>query len=125
MLSARKLVHSSGVSRTVYLVCTLIAFSYILTDVLDLDGSNYARLRTPVKRILIVAEASLSTEIVVSPKTAPWWTNVPDLSTDWSREFNSLRQTKTVGIAALDWARRHSHRLSAPRNSAADASPDD
>src|SRR5262249_24173483 len=111
MLSACNLVHSSGVSRTVYVVCTFIAFSYILTDVLDLDGWNYARLRTPVERILIVAEAGLSTEIVVSPKTAPWWTNVPDLSTDWSREFNRFRQTKTVGLAALDWAHRHNHRL--------------
>ncbi len=125
MLSGRKFVHSSGRWRTVYVVCTLVAFSYILSDVLDLDGSNYPRLRTPVERILIVAEASFPTELVGSPKTAPRWTNVPDLSTDWSREFNRLRQTKTVGIAALDCAHHHSYRFSAPRNSRADASPDD
>ena len=37
-------IHSSIVSRSIHVLSVLLVFSYILFDVLDLDGSNFPRL---------------------------------------------------------------------------------
>ncbi len=46
-----------------YIVCVVLVCSYIFFDVLDLDGSNFPRLLTPVARAVIVAETLVVIEI--------------------------------------------------------------
>lgn len=101
----------------------LAAVSYIFFDVLDLDGSNFSRLLTSMERSIVVAEAASPSELFGSPRTIRLSFNIPDLSTEESRELN-LEQTKAFGIAALDWAHYHGYRLGSPRDLAVDSAPD-
>ena len=55
MLSGSRPIHSSRVWRATYIVSTVLVFSYIFFDVLDLDGSNFPKLFAPVERNTIVA----------------------------------------------------------------------
>ncbi len=124
MLFGCSLIRSSGLWRAVYMICLLVSLSYILFNVLDLDGSNFPRLLTPVERSIIVAEVTEPVVFGASPETAPARADHTHLSKDRSRESNRLRRLKTLGFAALDWTRYHGYRLGSPRNSAAAASPD-
>ena len=47
---------SSPLGRTIYIAGMVIVFSYILFDVLDLDGSDFPRPGAPVERNVVVAE---------------------------------------------------------------------
>ena len=125
MLSSCSLIHSSGPRRTVYIVCMLVALSYIIFDVLDLDGSNFPRLLMPVERSFNIAEASSSPDPLGSPETAPRWFNLRGVSTDASEKFNRFPHTKAVGLTALDWTHHHGYRLGSPQTSAASPFPDD
>ena len=63
MLSGSWPIHSSRVWRAIYVVSILLVFSYIFFDVLDLDGSNFPRLFTPVERTIIVAVVPSGTQL--------------------------------------------------------------
>ncbi len=104
-----------------YIVCVVLVCSYIFFDVLDLDGSNFPRLLTPVARAVIVAETLVVIEIQDTRKHAAPWGSVALLFTDLFEKCSRLLwQTKATG---LDSARSHGYRVGLPRDSVADASP--
>src|SRR5207244_12493003 len=55
--------HSSTFWRTIYIVSMFVVFSYILFDVLDLDGSDFPRPRAPGERNVVVAEVPKAIKI--------------------------------------------------------------
>ena len=124
MLSSFRPVYPSKLCRIVYVVCVLIAVSYILFDVLDLDGSNFSRLLAPMERSISLAEAPSATEFVGSSELATRWSNIQHPSTDRCEGLNSSRQTRAFGFSRLDSARSHRYRVDLSRDSIADASPD-
>src|SRR4029077_15892907 len=58
MLSVSRSLHTSIVWRATYVICTLLVFSYILFEVLDLDGSSFPLKEYPLDRAAIVAEGA-------------------------------------------------------------------
>ena len=58
MLASVRSFQGSLLRRTISIACVTIAFSYILFEVLDLDGSNFRTHRDPVQ---IVAIAKVET----------------------------------------------------------------
>jgi hypothetical protein len=125
MLSSLRPVHPSKLCRIVYVVCVLTAISYILFDVLDLDGSNFSRLMAPMERSITVAEAPSATELVGSSELATRRVNIQHTRpTDRFEGLNFSSQTRTFGFSGVDSARSHRYRVDLSRDSIADASPD-
>ena len=122
MLRCFRPIHPSSLQRAIYVACMLLVFSYILFDVLDLDGSNLPRLLTPVTRAVIVAETVAVIDLQDSRKPAAPWGSVVLLFTDLFEKCSRLRRQTTA--SGLDSARSHGHRVGLPRDSVADpASP--
>ena len=122
MLRCFRPIHPSSLQRAIYVACMLLVFSYILFDVLDLDGSNLPRLLTPVTRAVIVAETVAVIDLQDSRKPAAPWGSVALLFTDLFEKCSRLRRQTTA--SGLDSARSHGHRVGLPRDSVADpASP--
>jgi hypothetical protein len=63
MPSSSSPIHSSVVSRSIYVLTTLLVFFYILFDVLDPDGSSFPRPLTPVKRTVIAAVVGFGAQL--------------------------------------------------------------
>ncbi len=120
MLSVCSLVHSSGLRRTVHSLAILLAFSYILFDVLDLDGSNFARLLTPTERSKAVAEASTPAELVPAPEAVSPWDEIPRASIERLRQFKLARQWTPISLSPIALSRVHGYHVGLPR----DAVPD-
>jgi len=122
MLRCFRPIHPSSLQRAIYVACMLLVFSYILFDVLDLDGSNLPRLLTPVTRAVIVGETVAVIDLQDSRKPAAPWGSVVLLFTDLFEKCSRLRRQTTA--SGLDSARSHGHRVGLPRDSVADpASP--
>src|SRR6266581_3989236 len=121
MLSDFPPIHSSRLWRAAYVVCILLVLSYILFDVLDLDGSDFSRLLTPVERVLIAAVLPCEAQLDDSSEPAPPWSNVPLLFIDTSEKYNWRR--KVLRFSSLDSARSHGYRGGLPRASLPDSSP--
>lgn len=118
MLLHFRSVFASRFHRVFYIVCVVFVCSYIFFDVLDLDGSNFPRLLTPVTRAVIVAETVAVIDLQDSRKPAAPWGSVALLFTDLFEKCSRLvRQTKAGG---LDSARSHGYRTGLPRDSVAD-----
>jgi hypothetical protein len=123
MPSGSRPIHSSRVWRATYVVSMLLVFSYILFDVLDLDGSSINRLPAPAERTATVAVVPSDTQI------------------SYSFEHSELRDGFTLSVAdgpgldvrpwraeglsssALVIARSHGYRVGLARNSLPDSSP--
>ena len=122
MLVHFRAILASRLHRVFYIVCVAFVCSYIFFDVLDLDGSNFLRLLTPVARAAIVAETLVVIEIQDIRKHAAPLGSVALLFTDLFEKCSRLLwQTKATG---LDSARSHGYRVGLPRDSVADpASP--
>ena len=65
-------VRSSKFWLTVYIFCSLMVISYILFNVLDLDGSNLCKFSGSAEKTSIVVVVPLETEIFKSPKLNVW-----------------------------------------------------
>ena len=109
--------HCSKVWRPIYVVCTLLVFSYILFDVLDLDGSDLP-LRHPLERTVIVAEVAKDTEHVYSLDRSEFWMDLLLLAV--SGEAASVRLTRVLIFSPLDSARSRGYRVALPRSSTID-----
>ena len=121
MLVHFRAILGSRLHRVFYIVCVAFVCSYIFFDVLDLDGSNFLRLLTPVARAVIVAETLVVVEIQDTRKHAAPLGSVALLFTDLSEKCSRLLwQTKAT---RLDSARSHGYRVGLPRDSVANASP--
>ena len=73
MLSDFRYNHCSTFWRAIYVVCTVLVFSYIFFDVLDLDGSDFPRPRAPVERNVVVAELPKDIKHAYLPDRTELW----------------------------------------------------
>jgi hypothetical protein len=115
--------HSSMVWRVTHVVCALLVFSYILFDVLDLDGSNFSRLLATVERATIVAEVTDAISLNYSPEKSESWGNTSLLFTDQSAICARLYWIELLRASRLGIARSHGYRVGLARNSLPDSSP--
>ena len=111
-----------SVRQAVHIVSMLLVCSYVFFDVLDLDGSDFPRLLSPVQKTIIVALVPSEAELFNSPKLP-----VPPDSTlisipDQAGKFTSLHQAKLSILSSLFSARAHGYRVSLARNSLSDSS---
>src|SRR5215510_10424589 len=117
MPSGSGLIHSSRASRAIYILSIFLVFFYIFFDVLDLDGSSFPRLFTPVGRTIIVA-------LMPSVVQLDYSTQQSGLSDDIDLPFAdrsglNLRPPwdEAVSPSPLDAARSHRYRVGLARNS--------
>jgi hypothetical protein len=123
MLSDHRAFHLSTFWRVTHVVCALLMFSYILFDVLDLDGSNFSRLRATVERTAIVAEVPDAIPLNYSPEKSESWGDTSLLSTEQSGLYARLCWTELLRASRLGAARSHGYRVGLARNSLPDSSP--
>ena len=117
MLSGCWPIHSSRVWRATYVVSMLLVFSYILFDVLDLDGSSIHRLPAPVKRTVIVAVVPSGTELNFSSAESELRSDVSLPSADRSIEYSRPLWAEVLSSSPLNTARSHRYRVGLARNS--------
>src|SRR5262249_35902914 len=120
MPSGSEPIHSSRVSRAIYLVSALLVFFNILFDVLDLDGSNFLRLLVPPKRTITVAVAPSGTEIDYSFDHSALRDGIALLYADRSELNLRPPQVEVLISSALGRARFHKYRVGLARNSLPD-----
>src|SRR5262249_10209842 len=111
MLPDVRPIHCSRFWRAIYTTCMLLVFSYILFDVLDLDGSDFPRPRAPVERNVVVAEVPKEIkQVYLSERTELWVDHsVPVLA--MSGESVHVRLTRTLTFSPLDSARTRGYRI--------------
>jgi hypothetical protein len=123
MLSDSCPIHSSRVWQATYVVSMLLVFSYILFDVLDLDGSTFLRLLAPVTRTVIVAVVPSGTQISYSSERSELCGDNSLLFVDRSAKCGRPPWTKLLRASPLGTARSHGYRVGLARNSLQDSSP--
>jgi hypothetical protein len=122
MLSDSWAIHSSRVSRAIYVLSILLVFFNILFDVLDLDGSNFLRLLAPVKRTVTVAVVPSGTQINYSFEHSEL-RDIALLLANRSRLNAGLPRAEVLSSSPLGTARSHGYRVGLARNSLPDSSP--
>jgi hypothetical protein len=115
-------IHSSRVSRAIYVLSILLVFFNILFDVLDLDGSNFLRLLAPVKRTVTVAVMPSDTQIN-SFEHSELRDGIALLFADRSRLDVGPPRAEVLSSSPLGTARSHGYRVGLARNSLPDSSP--
>lgn len=123
MLPRFRPIHCSILWRAIYVVCMVLVLSYVVFEVLDLDGSNFPSPLTPVQRAVIVAEVPSAVEPAYFPQSAVLWKNTSVLFGDRAGEYVQLQRTDILISLPLDSARSHGYRVGLPRDSIADLSP--
>jgi hypothetical protein len=123
MPSGLKPIHSSRVSRAIYILSIFLLFCYIFFDVLDLDGSNFPKLFTPVQRTITVAVLPTSTELVYSSEQSELRGDISLLLADRSAECSRPSWAELLRASPLGRARSHGYRVGLARNSLPDSSP--
>jgi hypothetical protein len=112
--------HCSTFWRAIYLICTVIVFSYIFFDVLDLDGSDFPLKRQPLERTAIVAEVAKDTDHAYSVGRPELRVDVSTLSQAFSGHTLSIRLAGQSRFSPLDSARTRGYRIALPRSSPSD-----
>ena len=125
MLLDLRPIGPSKIRRVFHIVCTLVVSSYIFFDVLDLDGSNFPRVFSPVQKPIIVAVVPSEAELFNSPKLlAPRYsTLIPIL--DQAGKFSLPHRAKLLILSWLQLTRAHGHKVTLARNSLPGSSPYD
>jgi len=99
-----------------------MVISYILFNVLDLDGSDLCRVFGPVEKSTIVAVEPAEGQLFNSPEQFASGRSIFLLITDVADKFASQHQAMLL-ISQLKTARSHGYRVSLARNSLPDSSP--
>ena len=120
MLPDFRPIHCSRFWRAIYIVCMLLVFSYILFDVLDLDGSNFPRPRAPVERNVVVAEVPKDIKQAYLPDETELWVDHLALVPAISGESIHVSLTRALTFSPLDFARTRGYRIALPRSSPSD-----
>ena len=123
MLSDYRVFLLSTFWRIAHVVCALLVFSYILFDVLDLDGSNFSRLLATVERAAIVAEVPDAVPLNYSPEKSESRGDTSLFFPDQSGLYGRLYWTDLLRASPLGTARSHGYRVGLARNSLPDSSP--
>ena len=120
MLPDFRPIHYSRFWRAIYIVCMLLVFSYILFDVLDLDGSDFPRPRAPVERNVVVAEVPKEIKQAYLPDRTELWVDHSVLVPAMPGGSVQVRLTRTLTFSPLDSARTRGYRIALPRSSPSD-----
>ena len=120
MLSDFRYNHCSTFWRAIYVVCTVLVFSYIFFDVLDLDGSDFPRPRAPVERNVVVAELPKDIKHAYLPDRTELWVDHSVLVPAMSGESVHVPLTGALTFSPLDSARTRGYRIALPRSSPSD-----
>jgi len=112
--------HRSIFCRAVYIVCAVFVLSYILFDVLDLDGSDFPRPRVPVERNVVVAEVPKDIELAHCLGRAKLWPAHSLLDSPSSKDAAFIRVTHQAVLLPLDSVRLRGYRAALPRSSPSD-----
>jgi len=123
ILSGRRPFHSPIFWRATHVVCVLLVFSYILFDVLDLDGSNFPKLLIRVERAVIVAVVPSSTQLNYSSDESELCGDMSLLFADISAVYSRPPWAEVLRSSPLIAARSHGYRVGLARNSLPDSSP--
>jgi len=123
MLRCSHAVHRSRVWKAVYTICVFFVCYYIFFNVLDLDGSSFPKLLTPVERAIVAAEEFSDTRLDDSLKLTTLLDDVLTSSVDRSIESLRFKQPVSLRFSALDSARAHRYRTGLARDSLPDSSP--
>src|SRR5215475_2756961 len=107
MPSGLKPIHSSRISRAVYILSILLVFFYIFFDVLDLDGSNFPKLFAPVQRTITVAVLPSSTELNYFSEQSELCDDISLLLADRSAECSRPSCAELSRASPLGKARSH------------------
>src|SRR5215467_12395543 len=110
-------IHSSRVSRGIYILSLLLVFSYIFFDVLDLDGSNFPRLLMRMERAVIVAVVPSGALLNHSSEHSKLRDGIALLFADRSELNLRPPQAEVLISSALGRARFHKYRVGLARNS--------
>jgi hypothetical protein len=111
--------HCSTFWRATYLICTVLVFSYILFDVLDLDGSDFPLQPHPLQRTSIVAEVSKDVKRSHLPDRIEPRVDLV-LFPIISGESLRFRLTKVLTFSPVGFARTRGYRVALPRSSPTD-----
>ena len=123
MLSDYRVFLLSTFWRIAHVVCALLVFSYILFDVLDLDGSNFSRLLATVERAAIVAEVPDAVPLNYSPEKSESRGDTSLFFPDQSGSYTRPCWSELLRASTLGTARSHGYRVGLARNSLSDSSP--
>src|SRR5262245_11621339 len=123
ILSGRRPFHSPIFWRATHVVCVLIVFSYILFDVLDLDGSTFPKLRMQVERAVVLAVVPSSTPLNYSSEESEFCGDISLLFADRSVEHSRSPRAELLRASPLGRVRSHGYRVGLARNSLPDSSP--
>ena len=105
--------------------CALLAISYILFDVLDLDGSNTCRFVARTSRLNnTVAEVTSEIQIDDSQEPTDLRLDRRLLPAHLSNAFAELHRLNTLPIRLTATARSHGDRGCRPEHPVTDPSPD-
>ena len=122
MLSDSWPTHSSRVWRATYVVSMLLVFSYILFDVLDLDGSSIHRLPAPAKRTVIVAVVPSGAQLNY-PSEQSGLRDMALLLANRAGLHSQSQWPELLRASRLGTARSHGYRVGLARNSLPDSPP--
>ncbi|HEX9443315.1 MAG TPA: hypothetical protein VGA73_04305 [Candidatus Binatia bacterium] len=101
--------------RIVHVLCMALVFSYIVFDILDLDGSDLPTILAPAEWDVISAEMPADLDQAERLDRADLWNDTllfPDLSAGRARFHDAARPPSSP----LDSARAHGYRTGLPRD---------
>src|SRR5215468_11867852 len=116
-------IRPSRVSRPIYVLSIVLVLLNILFDVLDLDGSNFPKLFTPVQRTITVAVLPPSTELNFSSEQSEVCGDISLLPADRSAVYSRSSWAELLRTSPLGTARSHGYRVALARNSLPDSPP--
>lgn len=109
--------------QALYIICALIIFVYILFDVLDVDGSEFAKCFNPSHKTLIGVFIPAEAEFDFAAKRDSLSLGAVYAFTALVVE-SALTRIAVLPLSALTRTRAHGSLLAFPRNSLPDAIPD-
>src|SRR5262245_16777014 len=120
MLPDFRPIHYSRFWRVIFIVCMPLVFSYILFDVLDLDGSDVPRPRAPVERNVVVAEVPKEIKQAYLSERTELWVDHSVVVPAMFDESVHVRLTRMLTFSPLESARTRGYRIALPRSSPSD-----
>jgi hypothetical protein len=123
MLSDSWPIHSSSISRAIYILSIFLVFSYIFFDVLDLDGSSFPRLFARVGRTMIVAVIPSVTQLEYSSEQSGLCRDIPAPFKDASAQSSRPPWAALLRASPLGAVWSHGYRVGLARNALTDSSP--
>ncbi len=108
---------SSPLRQALYIACAICMLSYVLFDILDLDGSDFPLKPVPIEKTIVVAEVPKEIKQFYSPARTEFWVDGAVLFAVDSGESAPVQFKRVPDFTALDAVRRRGYRLALPRSS--------